>query len=84
VTPELYDAVREAVGWERGVPDGGISHLAWATSDGMRIVDAWESPEHFQRFVAERLTPGVQAVGITTEPEVEVHPAHAVFLPGAG
>ena len=82
VTPEEYDAVRESVGWERQAPAGGLMHIAWFAEGGMRITDAWETAEDFQRFVDERLMPGVKQLGIEGEPEVRVDPAHAVFNPG--
>lgn len=81
VTPDQYDAVRELVGWERDAPDGGVFHAAWFTSDGLRVLDVWETAEHFRRFVDERLMPGVKQLGIGGEPEVQITPAHAVFAP---
>jgi hypothetical protein len=87
VTPEQYEAARKLVDWEGDVADGGLLHIAWFTDEGIRIVDLWESPEHFQRFVESRLMPGVREIGIEGEPEVEFHQPHAVFAPayeGAG
>jgi hypothetical protein len=42
----------------------------------------WDSAEDFQRFVDDRLMPGVQQVGIQGQPQVEILPAHAIFAPG--
>ena len=82
VTPEQYDAARDTVHWEGDVPDGAIYHVASFDDGGIWVTDIWESAEQFQRFVESRLMPGVQAVGITGEPHVEIRPAHAIFAPG--
>ena len=46
-------------------------------------VDAWESPEAFEKFGQDRLGPALAKCGVTTEPKVTFHPAHEVFLPAA-
>jgi hypothetical protein len=79
VTPQQYDQVRDAVGWETDVPAGGISHVAWFEDDDLHVVDAWESPDQFQAFVDQRLMPGVAQVGVQGQPEVTIQPAHRVF-----
>jgi hypothetical protein len=82
VTKEQYDEARRVINWEGDKPDGGIFHVAWFDADGLRVNDVWASAEQFQRFVDERMMPGVQQVGIDGEPQVEVAEAHAVFAPG--
>ena len=82
VTPEQYDAARDTVHWEGDVPDGALYHVAAFDEWGTYVTDVWESAEQFQRFVETRLMPGVQAVGITGEPQIEIRPAHAIFAPG--
>jgi hypothetical protein len=57
----------EAVGKDMGdvydnPPDGLIVHTATENGDGVRIVDVWESAEHQQRFMAERLGPSIAKV----------------------
>jgi hypothetical protein len=57
----------EAVGKDMGdvygnPPEGLIVHTATETDDGVRIVDVWESAEHQQRFMAERLGPSIGKV----------------------
>ena len=81
VTASQYDEVRQSVNWEGDVPSGAMFHVAAFTDAGARITDVWGSAEQFQRFVDERLMPGVQKAGITGEPKVEILPAHAVFAP---
>lgn len=79
VTPEQYDEARDKVDWEGDAPQGGMFHVAWFEPGTMRVIDVWESPEAFQRFVDERLMPAVQALGIEGQPEVDIQPAHRVL-----
>jgi hypothetical protein len=81
VTPDQYDAVRKHVGWETNRPEGGMFHVAAFSPTGLRVVDVWESAEHFQRFVETRLMPGTQAVGIPGQPKTEILSTHAIFTP---
>jgi len=81
VTREQYEAVRKLVNWEGDAPAGGMFHVAAITDKGLRVADLWQSAETFQAFVQNRLMPGVQQVGITGEPHVEVHPVQALFTP---
>ena len=81
VTPEQYDQVREAVGWERDEPKGGVLHTASFDKSGMTVTDVWESADDFQAFVDQRLMPGVKQVGVPGEPQVQVSPLHALFTP---
>lgn len=82
VTAAQYDAVRKAVNWENDKPEGGLFHVAALDAQGLRVVDMWETAEQFNRFVERRLMAGVKAVGITTQPKVEILPVHALFVPG--
>jgi hypothetical protein len=83
VTPEQYEEARQKVSWERERPDGGMAHVAWF-EDGLRVVDVWESPEHFERFGEERLMPVVKGeIGIEGEPTVSFVRLHALYVPDA-
>jgi hypothetical protein len=60
-------AAVEAVGKDMGdvyenPPEGLILHLATETADGVHVVDVWETAEHQQRFMAERLGPSIAKV----------------------
>jgi hypothetical protein len=81
VTAEQYEEARSRVGWETDVPDGSVLHVAGVDGDDLRVTDVWESPEHFQRFVDERLMPAVKEIGIEGEPEVRLYPVQAIFNP---
>jgi len=84
VTREQYDAVRTHAGWIEQPPAGGISHTTWWVGNDCHNLDAWESEAAFSAFGENRLGPALAAVGIATEPEVEMHTAHEVFTPRAG
>lgn len=87
VSPEQYDQVREAAGWERDRPTGGILHEAWFAGDQLNVCDVWESADTFNAFVENRLMPAVAQVGVGGQPQVEIMPAYNWQLataPGAG
>ena len=55
--------------------------MAGPMSGGWRVVDVWESAEAFQTFSEQRIMPAVKKVGITTQPRIEIYPAHNVYVP---
>jgi hypothetical protein len=81
VTKAQYDQARAAVKWETETPTGAKFHVASFDDKGLRVTDLWDSADDFNRFVEERLMPGVQQVGIAGQPEVEITEAHAIFAP---
>ena len=55
---EMYDAVHSEVGRRVGTAvDGLLVHIAQSTSTGFRVVDVWESREHFDRYNTELIGP---------------------------
>ncbi|MDQ6916118.1 MAG: hypothetical protein M3155_09970 [Actinomycetota bacterium] len=81
VTPDQYEEVREKVRWEENRPKGANFHVCGFEGGAMRIVDIWDSPEDFQRFLDDRLAPIIQEAGFPGEPEVTFYPVHAVWAP---
>ncbi len=59
--------------------EGLLVHAAGEGGGGFRVVDVWESEEAAQRF-GEKLTPILQEIGITAEPDV--YPAHTFVSAG--
>jgi hypothetical protein len=58
-----YDAITGRMGVRENPPDGCIVHTAGFLPDGsFRIFDVWESREHFERFMQDRLMPAVKEV----------------------
>jgi len=75
-----YDAITEKMGIRDNPPEGGIVHTAGATPDGgFRIFDVWESREHMERFMQERLMPAVMEIAgpDARQPTTEVYELYA-------
>jgi len=51
---------------------------------GFHTLDLWESRESFEAFARDRLTPGVQKIGIQGQPNVRFETAVAIFAPNPG
>lgn len=83
VSKEQYLQALSLVHWDREFPEGAHAHVAWLGNDGFHVIDVWDSPEQFQSFVAARLGPAMQQIGIAGEPKVEFHPTLGVVLPAA-
>jgi hypothetical protein len=78
---EHYEAVRRETNFEGNAPLGGEYHVAWLTSDGLHVLDVWESAALFEEFVKARLMPAAQKLAIPGEPKVEIFEAHNTFAP---
>jgi hypothetical protein len=54
-----YDAINERLNTHDDPPDGGVVHTAGFDEDArvFRIFDVWETREHGERFIRERLMP---------------------------
>jgi hypothetical protein len=83
VSEEQYDAVMEKLRLDEDPPDGGMFHLAGSDEGGIRVIDVWESQEHFERFMNDRLGAVTQEVGLPGQPQVEFVPLHNVWAPRA-
>jgi hypothetical protein len=69
-TQEQYEKLGEKIFGTRSIdfssadaPDGLIMHSAGPTDDGWYVYDIWESEDHVQRFVQERVMPAAQELG---------------------
>jgi hypothetical protein len=68
VTQESYRQLTEAMFGtypmpEEQSPDGLLVHTAGQSEQGWYIYDVWQSREHFQRFVEEKLGPAIETTG---------------------
>jgi hypothetical protein len=81
VTQEQYDEVMQRLGLDEDPPAGGMFHVAGPGDGAWRVCDVWESQEHFERFMNDRLAGVTQEVGMQGEPEVEFFPLHNVWAP---
>lgn len=76
-----YDATCRALNFPEDWPDGLLAHSSAEVEGRLRVVDAWESRQRFDRFVQERLQSAIgEAVADRAEqPEVtetELHTFH--------
>ena len=74
-----YEAVLQELGLQSANadwPKGIISHVAGFDSDGMYVVDVWESQQDFDAFVESRLKPAFEAVGEVPQPRVTTFDVH--------
>jgi hypothetical protein len=83
VTPDQYEKIRKTVNWEGDMPPGAVFHVAGFDKEKntMRVTDIWESAEQFNSFIQNRLTPKTQEAGIQGQPQVDIVPVHAIFVP---
>jgi hypothetical protein len=81
VTKEQYERARKEVNWEGNQPKGAKYHVAWFGSDGLHVLDVWNSAQDFETFSRTRLMPVVQKIGVKGQPKVDLHEAHATFAP---
>ena len=83
-TLDQYDAVCKLMGLTPMGPGpaGSISHFATMTDSGLRVVDVWESREHFDRFAQEQIGPFSAQAGMTGPPAMQFFEVHSYFTPG--
>lgn len=60
-------------------PTGQIFHAAIQTPEGLKVIDVWESAEHFQAF-GNALMPAIQAAGVTPPPPT-IYSLHRYITP---
>jgi hypothetical protein len=66
-------------------PDGLVYHVNGPIDGGWCVIDTWTSKAARDRFLDERILPGVQAAGITATPTFEDMEVHNTLAPaGAG
>jgi hypothetical protein len=63
MTSEQDDAMVDALDLAQNPPAGGRFRLSGPMDGGWRIVSLWESREHFEAFLEERLNPAREATG---------------------
>ncbi len=83
-TADQYDAAVNLIGHGgTGTPHvgGALFHWAAVTSDGVRVVDVWETQEQFEQFSQERIVPAVQQAGMPA-PEIQILEIHNYLVAG--
>ena len=63
------DAVANAIEWPEQWADGCYAHGAGTENGHLRVVELWESRDHWERFLQERLQRGIsEALGERARP----------------
>ena len=78
-TAEQYETVHGHMGVDENPPDGLIFHCAGPIEAGWGIIDVWESREHFDRFLEDRLGPAIGELGDRAPqgpPDIKEFPVH--------
>jgi hypothetical protein len=81
-----YDKICEKLNFPSDWPDGLLAHGSAEADGRLRVVDVWESGEHFDRFVESRLHSAIgEALGDRAEPPqrsaVELHTFYTSATP---
>jgi hypothetical protein len=75
VTEQDFEAIDKAIG--RDVPDGLIFHASGPIEGGWGVLDFWESRQHFDKFITERVMPAMTEQGITgAAPDIHEFAVH--------
>src|SRR6266849_2563882 len=74
MTQHQYDQANAMMGGK--VPPGCLVHTASVMAGGMQMVDVWESEAAYEKFAQETLSKMGAAIGLTSQPEVKMHPVH--------
>ena len=77
-TRDLYESLRQEVGWETDRIDGWIVHAVHFDESGeVQMVNVWDSLDKMREGFRDRLGPVMRKLGIP-QPRVEVHDAYNV------
>ena len=77
-TKEMYERLRQEVGWETEPIDGWMMHAVRFDESGvLHMINIWESAEKMKEGFVSRLMPVMQKIGIPA-PQAEIYPAHNV------
>src|SRR4051794_13682664 len=74
-----YDAVGQQLGTEP--VDGLLSEAAGCGDAGLHVITLWDSKTHHERFIAERLIPAFEGIGLEPGPMTFTGlDVHALYL----
>lgn len=59
---DTYEAVRDRINWPESWPEGISLHVAGPTSDGMRLVEIWESRQQYDDWMQNTIQPALENV----------------------
>jgi hypothetical protein len=83
-TLEQYDLINERIGLLPGGPASAQELFHWVTktSNGLRVVDVWDSREAFEKFAVEKLGPILEEDGVLNPPEIQFFEVHNYLAGG--
>jgi hypothetical protein len=81
VTPRMYDRLMAEFDLDVSPPVGEILHVAAEGSDGMEVVEVWQTREAAESFVRDVLAPRLAALGAGVQLEYMIRPLHNLFAP---
>jgi hypothetical protein len=58
----MYEELCERVALRDDPPDGLIFHAAGPAPTGWRIVDVWDTPDHWDAYFEETVRPSIDAI----------------------
>ncbi len=77
-TKDMYERLRQEVGWETEPIDGWMVHAVRFDESGeLHMINIWESTKKMEEGFVSRLMPVMQKIGIPP-PLAELFPAHNV------
>ena len=81
LSPEEYRTVMDRLGVEHRPEPGIYLHATITTDFGYRVVEIWDQKAGFENFLARRLAPAMQELGIDRKTEITITPLHNFFAP---
>ncbi len=82
-TLQQYETIMQNLGMElhsnKNIPDGLISHIVYSGEGSLRVIDVWESRQHFDKFLRDRLGPALRNTGLP-EPRVNEYELYNVMI----
>jgi hypothetical protein len=81
VSADQIDRLNAEIDPDGNPPAGLVFHTSGPVDGGWRVIDVWESREHFDRFASERIAPALAAIGMPdgAAPEMEEFAVHEHF-----
>jgi hypothetical protein len=77
VTPEIYDSIRQEIGWDADTPPGALFHAAAFHDGTIHAIDVWDSEAAMRAYFETRLVPAAQKLGYQVD-EPKVYQVHAM------
>lgn len=71
-SPNDYEVVRAAIGWESKPPAGSFMHLLGHDADGLLNIELWETEDLYADYVRTRFLPAFDHMGLPRPPEPRI------------